>query len=262
MVDNPPLVQERRGRIALLRLNRPERLNAVSLPLYEAMETALVSIRDDSTVRAVVLTGTGRAFCAGADLKAHGSGNLTPEARRTYVQTGQRVYRELQNLPKPIVAAVNGHAVGAGLELALSCDFIVAAREAKLRFPELSLGTFVGGGTVYTLAERVGVAKAKELIMVCEFFSGEEAERLGVANVSVPVESVLPESMALAEKLAARAPVPMASAKELLSRARYLEADDALELEVAALLRCMETNDWHEGIAAFDEQRDPKFIGE
>lgn len=262
MVDNPPLVQERHGNIALLRLNRPERLNAVSLPLYEAMETALAGIRDDSTVRVVVLTGTGRAFCSGADLKAHGTDDLTPEARRTYVQTGQRVYRELQNLPKPIVAAVNGHAVGAGLELALSCDFIVAAREAKLRLPELSLGTFVGGGAIYTLAQRVGVAKAKELIMLCEFFSGEEAERLGVANVSVSADRVLPESMALAGKLAARAPVPMAAAKELLIRAQHLDADEALELETAALLRCMDTGDWHEGIAAFGEKRDPKFIGE
>jgi len=159
--DQSPLIYEKRSPTATLRLNRPERLNAVSLPLYQAMEAALTDLRDDGSVRVALLTGTGRAFCAGADVKAHASGQPTADDRRSYVGAAQRVHHLLQTVPKPVVAVVNGHAIGAGLELALSCDFLVVAADAKLRLPELSLGTFVGGGLVYTLPQRIGLAKAK-----------------------------------------------------------------------------------------------------
>lgn len=248
--------------IVVFRLNRPHRLNAVSLPLYQDLLAALGEIDDDPSVRAVMITGEGRGFCVGADLKAHGSGEPTPKERLEYVSTGQNVYRRLQHLSKPTVAAVNGHAIGAGIELALSCDFIVVAAEAKLRLPELGLGTFVGGGTVFTLAQRVGLAKAKELIMLGEFFSGKEAVAFGLANASVPAAGVWDESVTLARKLAEKAPIPMRRAKELLHQAQRLSYEEALELEAETLLRCMETRDWREGIAAFEEKRKPQFTGE
>ncbi len=260
--DESPLIHEKRGPIATLTLNRPERMNAVSLPLYRALEAALQSLAADDAVRAAVITGAGRAFCVGADLKAHGEADLTPDERRTYVETGQRVYRLIQTLPKPVVAAVNGHAIGAGLEMALSCDFVIAASEAKFRIPELALGTFVGGGTTYTLAEFVGAAKARELIMLGDFFSGEEAAKMGLANQAVPAPEVLQTALALAEELAKKAPVPMALAKQLLGRARHLDSEEAMRLEAHALLQCMETRDWKEGIQAFHEKREPRFHGE
>ena len=259
----PPLLHERLGEhIAVLRLNRPDRLNAVSLSLYHAMQAALDDIQEDAGVRAVILTGTGRAFCVGADLKAHGSSEPTEEERREYVYAGQAVYRRLQTLRKPIVAAVNGHAIGAGIELALSCDYIIVADDAKLRLPELGLGTFVGGGTLYTLAQRVGLAKAKELIMLGEFFRGQDAVAMGLANSAVPADRVVEESTALAEKLAAQAPIPMQLAKELLRQAKRLPYEEAMDLEAQALLRCMKTRDWREGIEAFHEKRQPRFRGE
>lgn len=180
MVSSEPVKLLVEAPLAIVQLHRPERMNAVSLPLYQALENVLRSIADDRSVRAAILTGTGRAFCVGADLEAHGSGELSAEQRQAYVAAAQRVNRRIQTLPKPIVAAVNGHAIGAGLELALSCDVIVVAADAKLRLPELSLGTFVGGGVMYTLAQRVGVAKAKELIMLGEFIPPRRCGSHGV----------------------------------------------------------------------------------
>lgn len=258
----PLVILEREEPLAWLRLNRPHRLNAVSSELYDNLEQLLEQLREDRAVRVLILTGVGRAFCVGADLKAHESGELTATERRAYVERGQRVNRALQRFPKPIVAAVNGHAIGAGLELALSCDFIVAAENAKLRFPELGLGTFIGGGAVYTLAQRVGVAKAKELLMLGEFILGHKAEALGLVNRCVADSDVGDAAVTIGRTLASKAPASLARAKELLDAASYLDHDRALEREAEALLDCMGTRDWAEGVRAFNEKRDPKFTGE
>ncbi|HET9985587.1 MAG TPA: enoyl-CoA hydratase/isomerase family protein [Longimicrobiales bacterium] len=257
-----PLLTSREGPVAILTLNRPDRLNAVSQPLYEALLEALGRIAGDRAVRAVVLTGAGRAFCVGADLKAHGAGDPTPAERRAYVRAGQRAYRAMQRLEKPIVAAVNGHAIGAGLELTLSSDLVVISREAKLRMPEVALGTFVGGGTVYALPERVGLLRAKELVLLADFFTPEQAVAWGLANRVVAAEDVVPTALELAARLAARAPVPMAHAKRLLGGAMRLGRGRALAREAQALLACMATRDWREGVRAFHERRDPRFTGE
>lgn len=157
---------ESNGKIALIWLNRPERMNAVSLSLYRELAEALASLAEEAeetSLRALILTGAGRAFCVGADLKSHGDAPPDSAWRQEYVAAAQEAARRLQRFPTPTIAAVNGHAIGAGLELALSCDFVVVSDGAKLRFPEMSLGTFVGGGVTYTLSRRVGVARAREL---------------------------------------------------------------------------------------------------
>jgi enoyl-CoA hydratase len=259
--DLAPVLLRHEGPLAFLTLNRPSRLNAVSLPLYNALAEVLQDLRNDSAVRAVLITGAGRAFCVGADLKAHGEAEPTREERRRYAEAGQRVYRALQTLPQPVVAAVNGHAIGAGLELALSCDVIVVADEAKLRFPELALGTFVGGGLTYTLMQRVGVCRAKELVFLAEFFDGKEAARIGLVNRCVPTAEVLLTATTLAQRLAAMAPLPLALAKQLFDQAWHMDAEAALKRETEALLQCMETSDWREGIEAFHERREPRFTG-
>lgn len=257
-----PVLREQRDAVVTLSLNRPDRLNAVSLAMYRALEAELHGLVDDKSVRAVIITGKGRGFCVGADLKAHGEGPLTLDDRRTYVDTGQRVYRLIQTSPKPFIAAVNGHAIGAGLEMALSCDFIVVAEAAKLSLPEIGLGTFVGGGATYTLAQRVGHARAKELIMLGQMFSGEEAAAMGLANRAVPADEVLGAASELADELATKAPISIAFAKRLLDRARELDSETAMRMEARALLKCMDTRDWREGIEAFNEKRDPNFTGE
>ncbi len=260
-----PLIRDQQDQTVILRLNRPDRLNAVNLPMYAALESELRGLIADREVRALMITGSGRAFCVGADLKAHGEGGegeLSLDERKGYVDAGQRVHRLLQTIPKPVVAAVNGHAIGAGLELALSCDFIIVAEDAKLRLPEIGLGTFVGGGATYTLAQRVGYTKAKELIMLGLMFYGKEAEAMGLANAALPADAVLEAASELAAELSRKAPISMAFAKRLLDRARDVDSETALRLEARALLQCMETRDWREGIDAFNEKRDPNFIGE
>lgn len=257
-----PLLRERRGPVELLTLNRPERLNAVSRPLYERLAAALREVDGEREVRAVVVTGAGRAFCVGADLKAHGEGEASEEERRAYVRAGQRANRRLQSIGKPVVAAVNGHAIGAGLELALSCDLVLVAIEARLRLPELALGTFVGGGVTYTLPRRVGLGKAKEILLVADFFSGAEAAEMGLADRALPADEVLPAALELAAEVARRAPLPVRHAKRLLGSAPDLGRGEAMAREARALLACMGTRDWREGIRAFHEKREPRFTGE
>lgn len=237
-------------------------MNAVSLPLYDALVDALKGVDGDRDVRAVVVTGTGRAFSVGADLVAHGDAAPGPEERARYARRAAEANRRLQSLSRPVVAAVNGHAVGAGLELALSCDLVVVARDAKLRLPEAALGTFVGGGVTRTLPRRVGDLRARELLLLCPFLSGEEAARMGLANRVANAAEVLPTALALAGELATRAPRSVALLKALLHEAPSLSAEEVSEREVEALLRCMQTRDWREGIDAFREKREPRFTGE
>ena len=176
-----PVISERRGSTLVLSLNRPERLNAVNAPLYELLERFVEEGMAEEEVRCVVITGQGRAFCAGADLKAHsGDGPPAGPELEYYIHLGQRVNRLLQVCPKPVVAAVNGPAVGAGLELALSADFMVVADDAKLRLPEISLGTFVGGGAVYTIAERGGGGEGTRADLPRRLFLGCRCLRNGI----------------------------------------------------------------------------------
>ena len=257
-----PVLSRREGSILVLTLNRPERLNAVSLPMYQRLPKELRAASGDGDVRCVVLTGQGRAFCVGADLKSHGDGAPSGEDRKRYVRTAQRVNQFIQMGKVPVVAAVNGHAIGGGLEMALSSDFMVVADEAKLRFPEISLGTFVGGGTVYTLAERVGVLKARELIYLGDFFLGADAAEMGVAYRSVPTDDVFSVAMELAGRLAEKAPISLAYAKRLIGAASTMARGKALKKEGKALERIFGTRDWQEGVEAFHEGRPPEYTGE
>lgn len=254
--------------------------------MYEMLEAELARIAADFETRVVILTGAGRGFCSGADLKAHRDEAPPADGRRVhvdsaervsrgvraapagsqrrrrdYIDRGQRVYRALQTLPQPVVAAVNGHAIGAGCELALSSDFVIVAEEAKLRMPEVALGTFIGGGTSYTLRRRVGHARAAELILLGRYFTPEEAGAWGLANQVLPAEEVLPAALDLAGQLARNAPISMRLAKRLLDRAESVDHEEALRLEAEALSTCMASEDWREGLEAFAQKRDPIYRG-
>ncbi len=256
-----PVLVERRGAVLLLTLNRPHRLNAVSLPLYRALLGALDDLERDDSLRAAVLAGAGRAFCVGADLKAHAGGDPARAERRAYIRAAQRANARIQTCAKPVIAAVNGHAIGGGLELALSCDLIVVASEAKLRFPELALGTFVGGGVTYTLERRVGFAKARELLLLADFIGGDDAAAMGLANLSLPAEQVLGAALEWAERVASLAPASVRLAKRLLARAPFMQRAEVLRREALALDAIMGTEDWKEGIRAFHEKREPRYTG-
>ncbi|WP_329412043.1 enoyl-CoA hydratase/isomerase family protein [Nocardia vinacea] len=249
----------RSGSIATLVLNRPERLNAVSAELYRTLVDELNVADCDSGIRCVVLTGAGRAFCVGADLKAHKSGTTTPAEQARYVELGQRACEQIQTMSTPVVAAVNGYALGAGAELAVSADFLVMAEDAQMGFPEVSIGTFVGGGVTNRLPRLVGLRRATDMLILGERFTGRQALDWGLAHSAVPGDLLLGSARALAETLAAKAPLALARMKAALHRDDPL--DVALATEPRDLLALMATRDWAEGVAAFAERRTPVFEG-
>jgi enoyl-CoA hydratase/carnithine racemase len=255
----PTILRTSYKQVTVLWLNRPDRLNAVSEELYQTLYTMLVDLDGDPDVRAVVLIGSGRAFCVGADLKAHRQGTRNAVDRAEYVRLGQQVCRQLQTMSTPVLAAINGYALGAGAELALSADFVVTDEEAILGFPEVEIGSFVGGGITQRLPQLVGLRKATELLMLGERFSGRQAFEWGLAYAAVHANELLVASMSLAETLATKAPLSLGRLKAALRPG--LSIDEALELEADVLLTIMNSNDWAEGVAAFAQRRSPVFSG-
>jgi enoyl-CoA hydratase len=257
------------GQVGVLRLNRPERMNAVVEQMYLDIQAVLEQVQKDPQVRALVLTGTvwrreggdKQAFCAGADLKKHAAGDRTAGQQREYIMLAHEANRRLYEFPKPVVAAVNGPARGAGAEMALCCDFIFMADEATLGFTETGLGTFVGGGSTRHLARLVGPARAKELIYAGRIIDGLEAVDFGLALRSYPEKELLPAAVEFAGELARRAPVSLAFAKELIQAAEQRDLPAVLAAETEAILACMKTDDWKEGIASFQQKRPPEFKG-
>lgn len=255
-----PVLAERSGHALWITLHRPERLNAVSEGLYEGLQALLEEADSADDVRVVVLRGSGRAFCVGADLKAHAQGRSRSQQRR-YIGLGQSVFRQIQNLSKPVIAAVHGYAIGAGAELALSADFLVIVDTAQIRFPEVSIGTYVAGGVTYRLPQLVGLVRARELIQLGRPLSGDEAAAWGLAHRAVPEGGFQDAVAELVALLAAQASVPMAFSKRHLQLAASRDAGEMMALETEATLACMATDDWAEGVAAFKERRVPLFRG-
>lgn len=247
-------------RVAEIRLNRPHRLNAVVQQLYDEVMVALDKADADPDVRVVVLTGEGRAFCVGADLKEHKAGRSAFD-RRQYLQGEQLVCRRIFSLSKPVIAAVNGYALGAGAEMAIACDFIVMAHSAKIGLPEVSLGNFLGGGITYLLPRLVGLSKARELAFSGEKIDGVEAARIGLANLAIADEEFQERAHAFAIALSAKAPISMQLAKQQFNRAAEAGFDAALTAELEGMMFCSLTRDWQEGIDAFAEKRAPVFQG-
>ena len=249
---------ERTGRVVRLVLDRPERLNAVNEQLYARLTQELGRADDDPDVRVIVVAGEGRAFCVGADQKAHAEGR-TAAQQAEYVELGWRVCELIQRSRKPVVAAVHGYALGAGAEIATSADFLVMAEDAQMGFPEVSIGTYVGGGVTRRLPRLVGLRRATELLMLGERFSGKDAVSWGLAFLAVPADALAAAVSDLAQRLAAKAPLSIARLKAaLLSEAPF---DEVLRSEAADLLAIMRTSDWAEGVAAFRDRRTPTFTG-
>ncbi|MBV0926313.1 enoyl-CoA hydratase/isomerase family protein [Halomicroarcula limicola] len=255
-----PTVYQREGDVASIRLNRPDSLNAVTPELYAGIQDGLDRAEAEDA-RVVVLEGAGRAFCVGADMEQHSETDRSAKERREYVWQAQDACKAVQTHPRPVVAKVQGYAIGAGAELALSADFILMAEEAEMRFPEVGIGTYIGGGVTYTLTQRVGRARAKELILSAATLTGEEAAEEGVVTSYHPATALDNAVDELATDLAGNAPISMEFAKTQFGRVGEANRADMLTAEAEALLACMTTDDWQEGIDAFAEDRDPTFEG-
>jgi len=255
------IMYEMKDGVAEIRLNRPHRLNAVTQQLYDELNAALGLAEADCGVRVVLLAGEGRAFCAGADLKEHKAGR-TPFDRRQYLQGEQIACKRLLQLKRPVVAAVNGFALGAGAELAIASDFLLMAESAQIGLPEIGLGTFLGGGVTVLLPRLVGLAKARELVFLGERINGAEAVRIGLANRVFPDIGFIEAAREFARRVATKAPISMQLAKEQLNFAAERTLDTVLAAELEGMTFVSTTKDWQEGVDAYAEKRAPVFKGE
>lgn len=255
------ILYEFRDGVAEIRLNRPHRLNAVTQQLYDELNAALAAAEADRSARVVLLTGEGRAFCVGADLKEHKAGR-SAFARRQYLQGEQDVCKRLLQLKLPVVAAVNGYALGAGAELAIASDFLLMAESAQIGLPEISLGNYLGGGVTALLPRLVGLAKARELVFLGERIDGAEAVRIGLANRAFPDAGFIEAARGFARRVARKAPISMQLAKEHLNSAAGRPIDAVLSVELEGMTFVSTTRDWQEGVDAFAEKRAPVFRGE
>lgn len=259
------LLYEVAGSIATLTLNRPERLNALDYALKDEVLKVLDMAAREEDVRVLILTGAGRAFCAGADMRdvlLRGL-DMDPEAReRQEVRSFNELVRAMRHLEKPIIAAVNGPAVGGGCCLALAADIRIAAPTARfgMVFVRLGLSSADMGGT-FLLPRLVGLAQASELLLTGEIIDVERAERLGLVNRLVPAEQLMPTARAFAERLAAGPPIGLALTKRALNRSLGMDIAEHLDYEAYVQSQCMLTADHREGVEAFVNKRAPHFRG-
>ncbi len=251
--------RERRGAVALLTLNRPQALNALDAATLEALETACAALSSDASARAVVVTGEGRAFAAGADIAAMRP--MSAAEAGAFSRLGQRCFDALEALPMPTIAAVNGYALGGGCELALACDWIYASEKARFGQPEVNLGILPGFGGTSRLVRRGGPAWAKDIVLGGEPIDAELALRIGLANRVFAPEALVDAALAAGEKLAAKGPLAIAAAKRVIVQGADADARVAAALEREAFAAAFASDDRAEGMVAFLEKRDPKFSG-
>jgi enoyl-CoA hydratase len=249
---------EQDGAIATLTLNRPDKLNALSAGLIAELAEAFRGLSARAP-RVVILTGAGKAFCAGADIEEM-RGMSTIEAKR-YSEQGHALGAFIEELPFPVIAAVNGFALGGGCELALSCDFIYASESAKFGQPEVNLGVIPGFGGTQRLARRVGIAKARELVYTGEIFGADKALTMGLANAVLPKDELLTRVRTLAGDIAGKAPLAVAQAKRTILRGACPDLTAANELEAQAFAMLFGSADQKEGMKAFVEKRKPEYTG-
>jgi len=248
--------------VATITINRPDRLNTLSPEVFEELDRALSAFGEDDGVRCVIITGAGdRSFSAGADLTSFGDISKAFKVWR-FSRRSEEVVSRLANFPKPTIAAINGHCFGGGLEIALACDFRIAASRAKLGQTEVNLGLVPGAGGSQRLVRVLGQAKAKELVFLGARLTADEAASIGLVTKTVSNEGFAGEVRAFAEKLAKQAPVAIRLAKVLLNRSGDTPIDAALEMEAMAFGLISSTEDIYEGLQAFMEKREPKFKGE
>ncbi len=254
------LLYEKRDGIATVTVNRPEKLNALNQKVMEELGACFESIRDDNEVGAVILTGGGdKAFVAGADINELAV--QAPVAGKETSRRGQRILDAIENLGKPVIAAVNGYALGGGCELAMACTLRVASENARFGQPEVKLGIIPGYAGTQRLPRLVGKGLAHQMILTGEPISAEEAHRIGLANQVVPLTDLMAAAEALARKIVANAPLAVRFALEAVNHGMEMTQEQGEFLEATLFGLCCTTTDMKEGTRAFLEKRPAKFVG-
>ncbi|MBI4287038.1 MAG: enoyl-CoA hydratase [Chloroflexi bacterium] len=255
------IILEKSEGVARITLNRPDVMNSLDMDMLKEIDSALTDIEGDSSLRAVVITGKGKAFCAGADLKQIGSFATSPQGMLGFLRIIHGLYNRIEAFPKPVIAAINGMALAGGLELTLTCDIVYAAADAKIGDQHANFGLVAGAGGSQRLPRIIGMRRAKELLYTGDWISAQEAERIGLVNKVVPADKLDAEVMALAKKLVGHSPMATRTVKTLVNRGMQMELPDGLELEMNMGALLFTTEDLQEGLKAFQERRKPNFPG-
>lgn len=244
--------------IGWLKINRPESLNALNSEVVESLEYSLTNLEQDAAVKVVVITGTGeKAFVAGGDIKEMAV--MTPLEARTFARKGQQMVEFIEKMHKPVIAAVNGYALGGGLELALACDFIYASDKAKLGLPEVTLGVIPGFGGTQNLPRLIGPNKAKELIFSGKILSAQQAREWGIVNEVFPAEELMARVTEIALLIARNGMIGVASAKDAIVHGLNMSKEDGLRYESSLFATLFATDDQREGMQAFIAKRKAEF---
>ncbi|MEW9096343.1 MAG: short-chain-enoyl-CoA hydratase [Clostridiaceae bacterium] len=248
---------EKEGNIAVVTINRPNALNALNSETLKELDIIIDNLADDEEVLAVILTGAGKAFVAGADITE--MKDLNTVQGRKFGLLGNKVFRKLETLEKPVIAAVNGFALGGGCEISIACDIRIASQKAKFGQPEVGLGITPGFGGTQRLPRLVGASMAKQLIFTGEIIGAEEALRIGLVNKIVEPEKLMDEAREMAKKIAGNAPIAVRLCKAAINRGVQCDIDTGIAYEAEVFGECFSTEDQKEGMTAFVEKRDKCF---
>ncbi len=243
--------------IATLTFNRPEVLNALSTEVITEALEAVTGLEADPAVKVVILTGTGRAFVAGADIAE--MQNKTPEEARAYSQLGHRLMQTIQDLEKPVIAAINGFCLGGGMEVALACDIRLASEKAQFGLPETILGIIPGWGATQRAARLIGPALTKELVFTGEIINAARGLEMGIVNRVLPHSCLMHFTLNMARTICKQGQIAVKYAKKVVNEGLDVTLPDACQMEIDAFVTCFDTDDRKEGMSAFLEKRAPKF---
>ena len=253
-MDFECVIYEKEEDIAIIKLNRPKVLNAMNKQLWLDFQVALEDVKNDPEIKALIVTGEGRAFSTGADLKE--SKDRSIEDYRDYLTELQEATRKIIRFEKPIIAAINGYALGSGYELALACDIRIAAEDAQIGSPEARVTSSVTGGAMRLVQDLIGPGKAKELLFTAEYIDGKEAEKIGLVNKAVPLDQLMQEAKEMARKIAKNSSFSIKMIKAGLNMARGEVSLEALmDFEIEACLACVFTKERQESLKEFEERK-------
>jgi enoyl-CoA hydratase len=252
-MDFECIIYEKGDGIATIKLNRPKVLNAMNKQLWLDFQGALADVKDDPEIKVLIITGEGRAFSTGADLKD--SKDRSIEQYRDYLVELQETSRKIIRFEKPTIAAINGYALGSGYELALACDIRIAAEEAKIGSPEAKVTSSVTGGAMRLVQDLIGPGKAKELLFTAQYIDGKEAERIGLVNKAVPLDRLMDEARDLAKKIAENSAFSIKMIKRGLNMAKEVSLEALMDYEIEACLACVFTKERQESLKVFEERK-------